>query len=181
MDKNITSIKIDANNCFEVFLDTRSKTDEISIEGKIDGEYKKDLKLNIVKDGNSVWVNAGFRPNFKNPNDKLSAHKVISIALRITVPEWKWVSLYGTRSRVLAQGKYKKLNIALSEGSCELKEVAQQVNVRTQSGDILVNAIAAQINARTKYGTQDKNTIPKGHNRYTLNTVTGNIILNKTE
>ncbi|MFS4468847.1 hypothetical protein [Maribacter sp. 2210JD10-5] len=181
LDDHVTSVQIDANNCFEVFLSTNTKTDEVVVTGEIDGEYSKDLKVDLVKKGNSIFINAGFSANFKDPNDKLSAHKVVAIALKITIPEWKLVSLFGTNTRVVASGNYEKLSITLSDGSCELEAIGKDVNAKTHSGDISVKALSGLVHAKSKYGTIHLDAIPKSQNSYTLNTVTGNIALYKTE
>lgn len=180
MNDRISLIQIDAENCYEVSLITK-KTNEISIEAQIEGEYSTDLELRVMEKESMVMVNAGFQPNFINPNDKLSAHKVVSIALRIVVPEWKNVLLYGTNTRVLAKGDYKSLNVSLADGSCNLINVSQDVEVKTQSGNIYISSRAANIHANSKYGKIGVNPIPFGDNQYNLNTVTGNIVLNKTE
>lgn len=180
LDASITAIQIDANSCFQVLLRTVG-SDEISIEAQMDGEYSNDLDLTVAEQGNTLLISAGFRPEFKNHNDKLSAHKVVSIALNISIPEWKNVTLFGTNTIVIADGNYTKLHISLADGSCELTNIAKVATVKTQSGNIIVHEKAAQIRAESKYGSVSNNPIPKGLNEYKLNTVTGYIRLNKTE
>ncbi len=180
LDDNVQQIQIDANNCFEVDLSTH-KSNNIVIEAQIDGEYSQDLDLKVLENGNTVMVSAGFQANFKHPNDKLSAHKVISIALTIVLPEWKHVLVYGSNTRVIGKGVYENLDISLADGSCNLVDVSQNVSVRTQSGDISVSSTAATVTMNNKYGEVSSNPIPNGRNQFNLNTVTGNIYLNKTE
>ena len=180
LDDNVQQIQIDANSCFEVVLTTH-KTSDIIIEAQIDGEYSQDLDVIVSENGNTVTVSAGFQANFKHPNDKLSAHKVVSIALKIAVPEWKKVLVFGTNSRVIAKGVYEDLKVSLADGSCSLIDVSQNVNVKTQNGNITISANAATIIVNNKYGNVSDNPIPTGTNQYDLNTVTGNITLNKTE
>lgn len=180
LNKKISSVQIDAANCFRILLKT-VQTNEVRVEAKMDGEYSADLELNVRENGNTLFLNAGFRPGFNIPNDKLSAHKVVSISLEIQIPEDKNISVQGTSTNVTGEGKYKKFAVRLSDGSCELKNVVGDVEIRTQSGTILVNTPSAKINAKSKYGSVDDNPIPIGNDNYILNTVTGNIVLNKTE
>lgn len=173
-------IQIDGANCFNITLET-SKTNTFVVEATIDGEYKKDLLLNLFEEDGTVIVNTSFRPNFVNPNDKLSAHKVVSISLKIMIPVNKEVKVFGTNSNILAKGIYKNLSIILSEGQCLLKNVEGKVNVHTQSGEIKIFSNHADIKAYTKYGLIF-NEVENGHKyTYTLNSVTGNIYLKKTE
>jgi hypothetical protein len=177
---DITLIQINTANCFEVNLNTSSGK-EVAVEAEMEGEYSTDLDLVISTNGSTLLIEANFVPNFENPNDKLSAHKVVSIWLNITLPTSKNVEVYGTNSRVLAKGKYKELVVTLSDGICELYNVFGEAKVKTQSGNIIVLAKAADISTQSKYGTVEYNPIPNGIPTYKLQTVTGNIELIKTE
>lgn len=177
---HINLIQIDAANCFRVELDTKAG-EELHIEAEIEGEYVKDLDLKVRTFGSTYMIEAGFVPSFENPNDKLSAHKVVSILLKIQLPLNKNVTLYGTNSRVVANGVYKELRILLSDGACELNNILGHAYVKTQSGSISVGAKSAVILAESKYGTIEYNPIPNGIPNYELHTITGNIELSKTE
>ncbi|WP_190810850.1 DUF4097 family beta strand repeat-containing protein [Flagellimonas sp. S3867] len=173
-------IQIDSQFCYKVNLDT-SATDEVTIEASMEGEYSKDLIIAIEEQGATLLISARFQPNFTNPNDKLSAHKVISIALDVKLPEYKDVYIYGTSSNVSANGKYKKLKVKLSDGRCQLNNVRETVEVTTQKGDITLTVPAGNIVARSTYGKVFKEDIPFGDNQFTLNTIEGKIHLKKTK
>lgn len=176
----ISHIQIDAKNCFEIELGTNSG-EELVIEAQIEGEYKEDLVLNIVEEGATIKINTDFQPNFINPNDKLSAHKVISIALRILVPEQKNVHVFGTNCNVIASGLYDFLKVSLSDGRCDLINVREAVEVRTQSGHISVKYSHAIVRAKSKYGRVTGNISKNGNGYYDLSTVTGDIVLKRVE
>lgn len=176
----ISFIQVDAGSCFNVEIET-TDTDEMTIEADIDGEYRKELLLNVKEEGATVWVSAGFQPNFKNPNDKLSAHKVVSIALKIKLPKYKDVNVFGTSTTVLAKGVYEKLKITLNDGACRLSKVSGLIEVITQSGTITVASEAATITSTSKYGSIDGVSIPQGDDQYILSTITGNILLKRIE
>lgn len=174
------SIHIDSQYCYQVELST-SNTDEVSVAASIEGEYAKDLLISITESGTTVLVSTGFHPNFINPNDKLSAHKVISIAMHINLPQYKEVHIYGTNSNVEVSGKYKKLEVKLADGRCTLDNVAENVVVNTQKGDIFLSTANGNITANSTYGEVDEANIPMGHNQYRLSTVEGNIHFRKTK
>lgn len=180
LDPSITLIQIDAENCFEVVLET-TDTAEIQIAAQMEGEYSKDLELTMHEDGTTLILGAGFRSDFINPNDKLSAHKVVSIGLHIVVPKWKNVEIFGTNSRVLASGVYSNLDIVLSDGLCKLHDISKLVKVKTQSGNIFVSTKSGEIKAHSKYGKITRERVPIGDNQYILSTVTGNIEVSKLE
>jgi len=174
------SIQIDSRYCYQIDLHT-GKTKQVQVEASIEGEYSKDLLISIVEEGTTAHISAGFHPNFINPNDKLSAHKVVSIALQITVPQYKDVSIFGTNTNVQVKGKYQSLDVKLSDGRCELNNVSETVEVNTQKGDIWLNTESGTILAESTYGQVENDNIPNGHNQYILKTVEGNIHLRKTK
>lgn len=176
----ISLVQIDATNSFEVQIET-GITDEIVVAAQLEGEYTKDLVLEVYENGSTLIINTGFKEGFVNPNDKLSAHKVVSIALHVFLPKWKNVQVYGTNARVMVQGDYTGLNVVLSDGNCDLKEVGQNVTVKTHSGNISLKAKDGSIDASSKYGRVSKMILPNGRNHYNLSTVTGNIELKKPE
>lgn len=174
------SVLIDAANCFEINLSTVD-TDEVTVAALIDGEYNRDLLVNIERKGATVAISAGFQPNFIRPNDKLSAHKVVSIALDIKLPKYKTVRLFGTNCNVSVSGVYENLNVSLNDGRCNLNKVSEMTEVTTQSGDIILIDDKATIRAQSKYGRVANGNIPKGDNQFILSTITGNIEIKKTE
>jgi hypothetical protein len=182
LDDHVTILQIDASQCYEVVLQTAEyQKDAIVLEGKMDGEYSQDLQMNTSIQGNTMFINTGFRPVFELPNDKLGAHKVVSISLKVMLPEGKKVQVSGTSARVIAHGNFLKLTVALSDGSCVLHHTAPETEVRTQSGSIALFASSGEIEASSKYGQVDQNPIAKGVDRYELKSVTGDIHFHKTE
>lgn len=175
---SIDFLQINADNCFELRLETVDSK-EIMIKAQLEGEYSTDLELEVQKIGNTLVIGAGFRPGFVTPNDKLSAHKVVSIGLKIRLPKWKNVEVYGTNTRVVAKGDYQGLDIVLADGACELEQVSQNTTVKTHSGNILLKANTGSVNAYSKYGNVEVIELPTGLNQYNLSTVTGNIELRK--
>ncbi|MFC4095572.1 DUF4097 family beta strand repeat-containing protein [Euzebyella saccharophila] len=180
VDTHIAYINIDVNNCFLLNL-TTVKSKEISVEATIDGEYKQDLAVKLRQDGDNFFVSSGFQPLFHNPNDKLSAHKVVSIALEVEVPEYLEVVVFGKSCNVNAGGNYRSLSITLNDGYCKLNEVKESVKVETQSGQIDVIAAAAMITANNKFGATFIEDLPNSDVHYNLSTVTGDIRVRKTE
>ena len=176
----VSYINIDVTNCYKATIST-ADISEIQVEAHMDGEYNNDLMLGIKEEANTLNVSTAFQPNFVNPNDKLSAHKVISISLDITIPTYKAVKVYGTHCNVVINGVYKDIDVALSNGRCEVHEVKGEASATTQDGNIIVHTKAANITAKSKYGKVFFPEIPGGDNQYTLSSVTGDIHLHKTE
>ena len=180
IDPRTETIQIDAQYCYRIDLKTAS-SNEVEISASMEGEYAKDLLISIEQSGTTAMISADFQPLFINPNDKLSAHKVVSIALEIRVPEYKYVDVFGTNTNLYATGKFEDLNITLSDGRCTLENVSESVEVTTQKGDIRVMAPSGNIVAESTYGNVEKGIIPFGYNQFILKTIEGDIFLTKTK
>lgn len=180
VDPKTSFIQIDANNCFEVILSTSNSSDLI-VNAAMDGEYNPNLLVSVKQEGSTLFVSAGFQPNFIVPNDKLSAHKVVSIALNVMVPNYINAKIYGTSCNVDVSGRYQKLDVILSDGRCTLNNVGENSTVKTQSGDIFISSDKATISAASTYGKIIEEAIPLGNDNFRLETVTGNIHLKKTK
>ncbi|ADY28901.1 MULTISPECIES: DUF4097 family beta strand repeat-containing protein [Cellulophaga] len=180
LNDHISLINIDTENCYQVTLET-GKNEDVIVSANIEGEYKKDLVLEIKEEAASIFITTGFSPTFSNPNDKLSAHKVISISLHIIVPQYKNVKLYGKSSNIIASGNYKNLNITLLDGYCALQNITETITATTQSGNILVKSNNAVVKAATKYGKIHQDKLAKGNTNFNLSSITGDIHISKTK
>jgi len=175
-----TTIQIDAVGCFEVHLET-AEVDETSVVATFDGEYGNDLLVTVEEKGNTQIIGTSFRPSFEKHNDKLSAHKVISIALKVRIPNYRNVQVYGRSANVGISGIYETVNVRLNDGQCTMDCKTNTAEVITQSGDILVNPIDAQILALTKYGKIWGELPINGNTILKLSSTSGNIRIAKTE
>jgi hypothetical protein len=173
-----TAIEIDASNCYAVVVNT-TKTNKIVVEAKMAGEYSDNLALNIHEESSTLLIDTSFNLNFEAPNDKLSAHKVVSISLHISLPEHLKVRIFGTFSNVDASGFYRNLDISLNDGNCVLRDTGLDTTVHTQSGAITLYASSGKVLAATKYGKLESEDFQLGAYVYTLKSVTGNIHLKK--
>lgn len=180
LNDDTSLININTENCFKVVLQT-GKSNDILVEAKIEGEYQNDLSVLISEKGSSIFIGTDFNPDFKNPNDKLSAHKVVSISLKITLPQYQNVRLYGKSSNVNAVGIYETLNIILSDGFCRLNKVKGNTTVKTLSGNIYLNSNKIIVKAASKYGQVKIGKSTKGNNIFNLSSTTGNILVSETK
>ncbi len=180
LNPDVTSIQIDTNLFFDVKVET-SQEKALVLEASMEGEYQKDLALEITENGNTLLVAGKFQPYFNDPNDKLSAHKVVSISLYIRVPENKEVYLYGNSSNVMAEGNYKDLRVVLNDGKCTIREGGQKVSATTQSGPISLIIASGTVKAISKYGSIAKEQIPKGDELFNLSSTTGNITITQAK
>ena len=170
-------VHIDGANCYAINLKTTTGN-ELVVEASIEGEYTKDLAVKLEEDGDNILVSTGFLPSFKAPNDKLSAHKVVSISLSVLLPEYSQVQLYGTYSNVKAKGIFRALDISIADGNCFLHAQAENTAVKTQTGEIRLMQTKGVVAANTKYGKIHKGNVPSGNCNYNLYSIEGDIWVN---
>jgi hypothetical protein len=170
----IATVQIEADRFFEVIIESEERKD-VELEASMEGEYQRDLGLEVTEDGNSLLVVGAFQPFFIEPNDKLSAHKVVAVSLHVRVPENIRVLLYGTSTNVLARGIYKELKVVLSDGQCIIQDAGKRVDVSTQSGAIFLEVNRGRVLTQSRYGDIEEETIPNGTDHFSLNSVSGNI------
>ena len=175
-----TLIQIDTEKCYQAEI-SAYEGETVIVEARMDGEYAEALSINITEEGKTLWIGADFNPEFEFPNDKLSAHKVVSISLSIRIPAYRDVQVFGTSCNVMLSGAFKEVDVVLNDGSCTLDEVAQNVKVNTQSGNIRLNSLQGVVKARSHYGKVLQQEIPEGEKRFDLETVSGDITLQRTK
>ncbi len=177
---HVTAFNIDTSLFFEVDVET-SVEKEMVLEASMEGEYQQDLQLVIRENGNTLFVAGEFQPYFEIPNDKLSAHKVVSISLKVSIPENQVVHLYGSGANVEVEGNYKALSVVLNDGKCTIRKVGQNVRATTQSGPISLIITSGRVKALTKYGKIENEQIPYGKEQYHLQSTSGNITITQAE
>ena len=170
-------VEINTANCFKVTMATHPGK-QLKIEASLEGEYAKDLSIALEEQGSNIRIAADFLPSFNAPNDKLSAHKVISISLSVTLPDYMQVKVYGTHSNVYASGRYRDLSVTLSNGHCTLNKISENVMVKTQKGAIIVNDAMGSVDAKSEYGKVLKGRMKNGHSHFNLHSVEGDILVN---
>ncbi|MEN1784449.1 MAG: hypothetical protein AAGF77_04840 [Bacteroidota bacterium] len=171
-------IHIHGKHCYQIELNTHQE-DQVLVAASMEGEYAKDLVVNLDTSAKTLNISISFLPSFSLPNDKLSAHKVISIALHITIPEFLSTAVYGTNTHVFAKGDYNHLSIQLADGHCTLDQISGIVAAKTQLGQIAVTGAKGSVTLKSDYGKTYKGAIPKGNDTYVLHAVEGDIMVNQ--
>lgn len=180
VDPQIQFIQIDAQDCFEIFIKTTEK-EEIRVEAILEGEYRNDIDIEMVEEGDRLIIGTRYDPTFDLPNDKLSTLKSVSIALEIRIPRNKSVKLFGNSCSVSIQGIFDNLDVVVADRPCELQVEAKNTTVHTQSGDIFLSCKMGVVKMETTYGKIYREPIPKGSNHFSLTSTTGDIHLIKTD
>ncbi len=173
---------IESDNIFQIKL-TTAQTDQITIYTQIEGEtFESALLHTEIVDG-VLKITTGRTPDFIPFNDKLSAHKILSIVLEIILPEGLILDVYSTLASVDAQGNYNQVRMNLGRGGCHLSgfRFRESVHINTISGNITVETRNVNILAQSRNGNI---VIPKGMTgikTMDLHTIDGDITVIKSQ
>lgn len=179
--KGITLIDIDAQNVYKVSIKTHASND-VLIATVMDGEYQNEFINTIKEDGTTLYIGVENRPLFDNPNDKLSAHKVVAVALGVIVPAYKQVQITGNYTQVYVEGAYDNLRVSTENEMVYMKNtLGNLIQARTRNGNIVVKNSKGNFEAISKYGKVYIEKSEKGNTKFELNSLNGNIYINKIE
>ena len=174
INSGIRAISIDVTRAYEIQLLT-GEAQEVMVEARMEGEYSSDLLVLFKESGSTLFIETPFSPNFEMPNDKLSAHKVISVKLKIILPEYQNVFLNASSCQVSTSGVFRNLDIVLNDGGCNLTHKAENTEVTTGSAPINAHLESGVIEADSKYGKVLMEPIPIGDHHLKLYSTRGDI------
>lgn len=178
LNPEISNIHIDGTLVYQVDLET-ADTREITVEAQMEGEYRKDLVVGFRESGSTLHVETQFGPEFHFPNDKLGAHKVVSVRMRIVLPHDQNTLLTARSCLISVSGRYRDLDIVFSDGRCDLSHTAENTHVKTASAPIIAHLRSGRVEAASRYGTVDIDPIPPGGHRLTLESTRGDIAVRR--
>jgi hypothetical protein len=177
----IENIVIDANAVYSLSI-ISEKTNQISIKTKVAGEFYENVLVTTTISKNTLKISTAFSPHFVVENDKLAAHKVLSIEMWLVIPEFLNVSINSELASVIGTGNYEMLQIALETGSCNLHKFYGNARVRTKLGDIVVYAKKNVAGAGISKNGKIHNKLPKeGKYRVLAESKDGDVSLFQTK
>ncbi len=135
----ITTIEINSEIIYHIKI-TSEKTEQIKIKTQVEGENYENVVLGIIEENNTLQIKTSFTPFFEAKNDKLAAHKLISIEMELIVPESMAVKIEASVASVEIFGKYKAVSVLLENGNCSLTNFKGNAMLKTKQGFITVYA-----------------------------------------
>jgi hypothetical protein len=170
-------IESDAINAIRILS---GKGDKISLSARVEGEYNESVVINSKYRGRSLLLTSGFSPYFTKDNDKLAAHKVLSIEMTLGIPEKTAVVIRSRSAYVRSQGKLKYLETVLSEGTTDLANFIGDARLYSQKGDISV-VVVGNVGGRavSTYGSVQTDLPLQGEYFIEASSIQGDVILRK--
>ncbi len=178
--KGVSTLVINGDMVFKMHIET-AKTQTISIRSLAEGEHSEEVVLITQIKSNTLYISSIYQPLFVADNDKLSAHKVLSVEYKLVIPEQLNLSISSSIASVFLFGNYNKVTTELMNGSFFAKSFKGDLLVNTIHGDFEVETHQATAEASSKHGKVDQAVLGNGNNQITLNSINGNIRISKSE
>jgi hypothetical protein len=177
----IDTITIDGNGIYKINVQT-AVTTSISIIATIDGETYENIVITSKPSLNEITFGVGSTPGFIPENDKLAAHKIIAIELKVLVPEDNNVTIGSDIADFEGSGVFKCLSVALSQGACTVNNFKGNGVFYSLLGDLKIQTFPeVSGTAISQYGIVE-NTLRK-HQKFEImaESTHGNIYLTQTK
>ncbi len=174
------ALELLAENAYQVEVSTYRGT-QIRVEARMEGEHSEQIIINSEAQDGVLRIQPGYQEFFHRPNDKLAAHKVISISLHLQVPENFRVLISAPKAHLEGEGTFKRLEVHLGSGNCFLIKFKGNANLHTESGSIDVTTSAeASGEAHSRQGKVVNTLSSVGFYTIKAQSVKGDISLRKT-
>lgn len=178
--KQITDINVNGDIMFKISVETKP-IDEIKIYSRAEGENNESIILVTKVENNNLYIAAKLQPVFKDANDKLSAHKVISIEVILEIPENLNVFLNSNNAYVIVKGLYKNVAVNLDSGNCSFNAFHGNAKIDTREGNITMQTNHVNIITTSKNGYIKKEEIDSGTSQIVIKTINGNITVTRSQ
>ncbi|WP_031426692.1 hypothetical protein [Flavimarina sp. Hel_I_48] len=178
--RGISGVVINDDSVFQIEV-TTGNTDKITMASVINGEnFETAYITSEVVDG-MLQISSSRAPYFKDVDDKLAAHKVLSITLMLIMPENLELWIDSSLASVKATGEFSLVNLNLGRGDCSLRTFRGSGTVNTLSGAIHVETLDCKIEAESRHGIKNVDNTPRGTAHLQLRSLTGDITVTQNQ
>lgn len=178
---SVERLEVISDEVYQITI-TSEATQRIYVRTTVEGEYSENVALLVSEENKTLSLSSGFTPFFVKHNDKLAAHKVISIEMEITIPSDMAVFVKGAIVSVETMGAFREIQLDLSNGNCVLNNFKGNAQLNSINGNITVLARETGVlEVKSRTGSI-KNELPKtGQFLIKAESVNGDITLLKSQ
>jgi hypothetical protein len=119
---------------------TSEATNRIRIVNKVVGENYENVIVTSSEENKTLKIGASYSPYFIAENDKLAAHKVMSVDIELTMPNFLYVEVNTPIASISVTGNYSNFHAYLENGDCQLNDFLGNASIKTKHGNIKVHA-----------------------------------------
>lgn len=173
---------IQSDAIFQVHIATHERP-EIQIVTRIEGETFESTLIHTKQEGETLVVTTGRTPDFIPIDDKLAAHKVLSIDMEVLMPAGMDLSVFSQLASVTGQGDFRTVRIHLGRGGCRLEpfRFRESATIETISGTIEIATPVTTVQAITRNGKLSVAAPFEEGNQLWLASIHGNISVKESE
>lgn len=176
--QQIEKVNINGEGIFKINI-KNSESNTIDLLVKFEGEHSEHLVIIDSVSQGILKLSTDFQPLFKADNDKLSAHKVLSVELQLSIPKHVDLNIKSDIAQTKVEGHFPNVFIELKTGNCTLDPFFGNATVNTINGNINVKTNNAKTIAKSKTGIVDVKQFKLALYQLNLQTVNGNINVSK--
>lgn len=179
--RGIDSLEIASDQLFNISI-ISGKEEGIELRARIEGELYAETVVNAKLGEKTLFISTDLTPFFTPENDKLAAHKVMSLEFELKIPSRLAIVIRSKLSSVKAKGPFRYFDVELEQGRCELFDFYGSARLYTIKGDITARCREGQAAVATsKYGTVRSQLRSKGKRLIEAESIYGAINLMKTQ
>jgi hypothetical protein len=179
-DNAIKTIVIEGDAIFKIKVKTAT-THVITLTSKIEGEYENNTTIATKIKNDSLLISSVYNALSKRANDKLSAHKILSIEVALEIPQHLNLYIKSAVASAEINGNYKQLILELNQGNATINNFTGNAIINTHNGNVNIETNYAVINATSKTGIVNTEEITKAENEIQIHSINGDINILKTK
>ena len=84
------------------------------------GENYENVLVTTSEENKTLKIGTSYSPYFIAENDKLAAHKVMSVDIELTIPNFLYVEVNTPIASISVTGNYSNFHAYLENGDCQL-------------------------------------------------------------
>lgn len=179
--KGIDTLIIDSDALSTVRVFNTPHSD-ITMMARVQGELAGEVMIYEQTGSRSLKLGTGLAPYFIPDNDKLAAHKVLSVEMTIEVPRGKSLVILSKFGSVQAMGSYEFFEVALENGHCTLSSFYGDARLYSINGNIDAGVLpGVSGKADSRYG-KTSNRLSGSYERLVeARSIYGNILLRTSQ
>lgn len=176
----ISSISIHGEYVFKITVDAKPVS-EITVRSRVEGENNENIVLITEAKNNHLYIAVKQQPLFVDANDKLSAHKVISVEINVVIPGHLSMGIDLYESDLIVKGAYDKVRVHSDTGNCIFTAFQGSARIDTRNGNVAMQTNHAKVSAASKNGYIKKEEIDAGNQEVLIKTINGNVTITKSQ
>lgn len=177
---NLEKIVLSSDEIFRISIET-APVHSISIKSTADGEYFNDISLDSKILGKTLYLKSLFREALQGGFDKLSAHKVFAMEVKLQIPEDMSLEVSSNLASVFLEGDYENVLVQLKSGSFYSERFDGNAIINTYDGNIEMATGNALVDAQSRHGKVAVAQAPRGVHKIKLTSINGDIEVSETK